>query len=357
MKRFLLQFGAISLVFLLLCTVLSSLTYSERFIMYKTLDTPYKKVAWNLSLIEKHPERLKNSTVFLGSSLVQGAIQDSLLQANNIPALNMAVPHNGNDLNLYFFERIMPYNPKKIFWLKGKVPYTGLHKLTPLLYKPAGLLSKGQGLNSSFIRYFFKRVKLSMEFIGFQLFQGEWKPSSSEQAFLNRPYGYIIAPGALDSEVFASYQQKSNSRTDEYFNLYLNEFKYQKELGEGGIGHTVQYWKRKLVHQGYLKSNFLRNVGAQEAFVSQALAQGQENQIELTKLYVPLLVDAFDYSQVSYKRSFYQNTKTDAEVPVYSLNEFSFLSRADLWSDEDHVNEEGAFLFTNALIQARIFEQ
>lgn len=356
MKRFLLQFGTISLVFLIICTVLSSLTYSERFIMYKTLDTPYKKVAWNLNVIEKHPERLKNSTVFLGSSLVQGAIQDSLLQAKNIAAVNMAVPHNGNDLNLYFFERILPLNPEKVVWLKGKVPYTGLHKLTPLLYKPGTLLSKGQGLNSSFIHYFFKRVKLSMEFIGFQLFQGEWKPTSSEQTFLNRPYGYIIAPGALEQEVFVSYQQKGNARTDEYFNLYLNDFKYQKELGADGIGHTVQNWKRKLVHKGYLKSNFLRNVGAQEAFVSQAVDQGLENQIELTKLYVPLLVDAFDYSQASYRRSFYQKTTTDEQVPVNSLNAFTFLGQADLWSDEDHVNEEGAFLFTNALIQACIFE-
>ena len=346
MKRFLLQLAAISTVFLILCIGLTSINFSDNFIFFKTLDTPYKKVAWNLNLIENSPDLIKGKTIFLGSSLIQGGINDSILSSKGLPSINMGVPHNGNDLNLYFFDRIKNLQPKEVVWLKGKVKYTGLHKLTPLLYKPSSILSNGQGINSSFIRYFFKRVKLAMEYLQFAVFRYDWKPTEEQNRFLEQSYGFIPAPGIVSKEVFEDYKNGSVSRNDEYYNLYLNDYTYLREkLGSGPNLLTI--WRRRLIDQFYLRSNFIRNVGSQEGFIDRAQAASLNLNIPFHKIYIPLLLDASLEQHVEYDRQFYRSSYSDKKEPI-NLSSYQFLMQQSYWSDVDHVSSEGAEILTRS---------
>ena len=77
MKVFLTQLLKISVIFMTVCAALNEITFSDEFIIEKTVDTEYKKVAWNLDLLNNNPERINGKLIFLGSSLVQGGIQDS----------------------------------------------------------------------------------------------------------------------------------------------------------------------------------------------------------------------------------------------------------------------------------------
>lgn len=337
-----------TLLFVALCSALNSIQFSHDFIVLKTIDTPYRKVAWNMLMIEKHPERFQGSTIFLGSSLVQGAVNDSLLSQNGMKYINLAVPHNGNELNLYFLEKVVELKPEKVIWLKGKVPYSGLHKLTPLIYTPSELLSRGQTFNSSFVRYFFKRTKLSMQYLGFLLLDGKLELTKNQQTFLGKVYGYISAPGQLSQKVFNDYTDGKISRNDEYYNLYLNNYKYTSEQGKSGLGQLFKFWKRKLVQEKYLKSNFIRNVKCQENFILQAKGLMDINGIKFQKMYIPLLIDVLNYDGVDYQRSYYQSTSSDTSDVLYFMN-YTFLSRVNYWSDVDHLSKEGATHFTNKL--------
>jgi hypothetical protein len=329
---------------MLLSAGLASVAFSDRFVYYKTIETPYKKVAWNLHLINRKPENVEGKLVLLGSSLIQGGINDSILSRAGIPTLNMAVPHNGNDLNLYFFEKIQALKPKEVLWLKGKVPFTGLHKLSPLLYKPKELVARGQALNGSFIHYFFKRVKLSLEYISFSLFQGDWNLTPEQLDFIEKSYGFIPAPGIISQTVYLEYSSGEVLRNDEYYNLYLNDYTYQKEkAGKGPL--RLVLGKRQFIDQVFLKSNFFRNVVSQEKFISKAQEKSKIQEIEFSKIYIPLLIDAMTSDNVNYRRRFFRKSSTDMENPI-ALPSYRFLNDKRYWSDVDHVSADGATLLT-----------
>lgn len=80
MRKFLVQLTILSSIVLLTCFLFSQVKFSDEFIIYKTKDTAFKKIGWNINILENYPERIKGSTIFFGSSLVQGAINDSLMQ-------------------------------------------------------------------------------------------------------------------------------------------------------------------------------------------------------------------------------------------------------------------------------------
>jgi len=348
MKRFLVQFGVISILILIICFGLSQVTFSDDFISYKTKDTAYKKIGWNLHLINEEPERINNSVIFLGSSLVQVAINDSLMQANGINAINMGVPHNGNELWLYFLDRLKDKNPKKVIFLKGKTPFQGLHKLTPLLFTSSKLIANGQSINKDYIEFVFKKSKLTLEYLFFNFF-GDNTSNLEYDKFLKNPYGVVFVKDTISRGYYDEVVQvKTIKDSDEYYNLYKNDFRYQKEVGNDNFMTNFRVLKRRLVIDYWVGNNYISNIWSQERFADEMIQIGLNNGIDIQKIYIPKLVDVNHYS--GYERSDYKAVPSDS-VGILSLDDHGFLKEHALWGDFDHLDEEGANLYTQKLIE------
>ncbi|MDC6366859.1 MULTISPECIES: hypothetical protein [Flavobacteriaceae] len=346
MRKFLVQLIVLSAVLLAVCFGLSCVKFSDGFIVHKTKDTAYKKIGWNLNLIKNKPERIKNSTIFLGSSLVQGAINDSLLVLSGVNAINMGVPHNGNEIGLYFTERLKNMSPKEIIILKGKTPFKGLHKMTPLLYTSITLLGNGQGINSDYIQFIFKKSKLCLEYLFFNLSSSETEYENYNK-FLQKSYGVIYDKHEIPQHVYDyTMANFSGKKSDQYYNLYQNDFLYTNETDDNSVTNYLKVAKRRLVKKVWVESDFINNVGAQERFVQSIIQIGIDNKIAIRKIYIPKLVDVNTYS--GYVRDDYQKVPSDS-VGVYSLQDYGFLKSREHWADFDHLDESGANLYTQQI--------
>jgi hypothetical protein len=351
MRKFLVQLAILSSIVFFACFLFSQVTFSDEFIVYKTKDTAYKKIGWNINLLENHSERIRGGTIFLGSSLVQGAINDSLMQQEGFNAINMGVPHNGNEIGLYFLNRLKKKKPREVIFLKGKTPFQGLHKMTPLLHTSSSLFKAGQGFNPDYISFVFKKSKLCLEYIFFKLLQGDKIKDASYQSFLTRKYGVIYANNTISEEVYNDTMERiTGGKTDEYYNLYLNDYLYRNEVNANSLLNKIKVVKRELVLNFWMRTNFIKNTKSQEKFVQKAIEISRANHIEISKLYIPKLVDVKDYSDTDYKRSFYESVPSDS-IGVYGLESYKFLMPRRHWADFDHLDESGAELYTEKILE------
>ncbi|MFC4220503.1 hypothetical protein [Flagellimonas marina] len=349
MRKFLVQLAILSSFVLLTCFLLSQVTFSDEFIVHKTKDTAYKKIGWNLNLIKNHQERIKGSTIFLGSSLVQGALNDSLMQNNGMNVINMGVPHNGNEIGVYFINRLMELKPKEVVLLKGKTPFQGLHKMTPLLYTSTGLFRSGQGFTVDYISFVFKKAKLCLEYFFFQIFPDKKNSDKAYEAFLYRQYGVLYAHDTIPQQVYdEAISRRTGSKSDEYYNLYLNDYLYRSESGNPSFMNKLKVLKRKFVLNVWMQSDLLKNTKSQERFVDTAIQLCEQEGIKISKLYVPKLVDVNQYE--GYTREFYKKVQSDS-VGVYDMDTYQFLKSRNHWADFDHVDQSGADLFTKKLLE------
>ncbi|MCL6266240.1 hypothetical protein [Flagellimonas myxillae] len=347
MKRYLRDLLIISVLTLVGCFLLSQKHYSDDFLIHKTIDTHYKKVAWNITLLNERSEVLNGSTVFLGSSIVQGGVNDSILNAQGIKAVNMGVPHNGNELGLYFQKRVLEKaNPKKIIYLKGKIPYKGLHKLTPLLYTSSELFEIGQTFNLDYINFVFKKVKLSLEYFFYQL--GDQEDYGELTEFLDQLNGQVNTENVISNVTYNDVlNQKGASVNDENFNLYLNGYLYQREQQDSKNVQRLKIWKRKAVEM-YFGNNFLFNQSNQEKFLAEAIEACRSNKIGVEKLYIPILIDVGQNK--GYIRNNFRPSSTDEKVELIQLENLDFLRQIEYWEDRDHLNHLGAQEFTKKIV-------
>lgn len=347
MKRYLKELSIIVFIVFVGTYILSEKSFSDDFIIYKTIDTHYKKVAWNLNTINNRKELLDNSTIFLGSSIVQGGINDSLLNSAGIKATNMGVPHNGNELTLYFQNRILKSsNPKKIIYLKGKIPYSGLHKLTPLLYTSSELLKNGQTINFDYLNFLFKKSKLSLEYFTYNLI-GRKTDYDGHGPFLSKSFGQInVTNEILESDYYKYIGTGEGTRMDENFNLYLNDYLYKTEKNDSKIVKTLKQFKRKTT-QLILKNNFFFNRENQQKFILNAVKGAKKHEVNHEMIYIPILIDVG--SNYAYSRSYYRKGPLD-DNGIIHLGSYDFLADRDYWDDKDHLNQRGSELFTERII-------
>ena len=342
MKKFLVQIVIFSTLVFALVFALDEITFSDDFICFKTEGTEYNKIGWNFHMLNNRPEALNGSTVFIGSSLVQGAINDSIAHQKGFKAYNFAIPHNGYDLNLYFVNRLKELNPKAIIYLQEKNNYKGLHKLTPLVNRPSSLLKWGQSFNFYFINYLFKRAKLSIEYIAFN-----FKNGSTDATEKYKDYGIIFDNKlfVLDKQFNDEFLQNLRIR-DEYLNLYQNNFLFTKEKKENDLLQDLKRLKRKITNILWVKNNLATNYKSQKYFLKNAKQIMRSEPILFAKVYVPVLSDIVNNKE--YKRSYFEIKENDS---VLTLKDFSFLNNPNYWSDNAHVNEHGAKIFSEKIFE------
>jgi hypothetical protein len=342
MKRFLKQIVLLTLLVFIIVTALGQITFSDDFICHKTSGTEYEKMAWNIHTLNKKTELIKGSTVFLGSSLVQGAINDSIGQELGLKLLNFGIPHNGYDLNLYFLNRILKLQPKTVIFLQEKNNYKGLHKLSPLLNRPLDILKWGQSFNFFYVNYLFKRAKLSIEYLVFSLLNNHFTSNENYKDF-----GIVFDNKTfITEEKFRDGFISNLQKRDEYLNLYQNNYLTKSEITESEQIQFIKKSKRKLVQNYWVNNNLITNSKSQQNFLNTAKEILTDTNIKYAKVYVPVLSDVVEAK--NYKRSYY---KANGDDTVLLLDDFSFLNSPKYWSDTAHVNEKGAALYSKMLFE------
>ncbi len=342
MKKYLIELTLISTIFFIGCYLLSEIKFSDEFIVHKTIDTHYKKVAWNIHMINERKEDINESIIFFGSSITQGGINDSLLTSIGIKSLNMGVPHNGNELSLYFQKRVLENSsPKKIIYLKGKIPYVGLHKLTPLLYSSSSLLEIGQTVNFDFLNFIFKKARLSLEYFFFML-NNKRLLKNQNSKFQSNGFGQVNSYNQIDEDI---YQNTINSNIDEALNLYMNDYLFENEKNRNRVINDLKRLKRKLTEK-YFQNNFLFNQKNQERFLSNAINLSKRKSIGFEKVYIPILIDC--KINGDYNRNYYKPSNSDT-VKLIKSDKCNFLLKNEYWEDKNHLNQAGADIFTKTM--------
>jgi hypothetical protein len=299
------------LVFLIDC-----ISISDAYIIQKTKGTSYQKIAWNLNLINHHPEKISGSIIFLGPSLTQGGICDSTLSANGIKSINMGINHHGKEMELFFLNKIISYQPKKVYLHFSKYELTDLHPMTPLLYSPLSLLSAGQSFNIPFVNFLYRRVSFVLDYL---LWTFTIKSNVSENY----------------SEFGVRYQK--TEYTNEAYNGIDKTHILSPHYKEGNL--------RSFIRHFILKINFISNAASQELYSKTAFENGNMHHIKMAEIYIPAVIDA--KSNKNFDSTFYYDRNP---TNLAYLESFAFLDSAMFWSDLNHLSQRGAILFTQHMV-------
>lgn len=345
MKSFLIHILLFVLIVLVSVFLIDLVKVSDEYIIYKTNGTSFHKIAWNIDLVNNHPERITGKNVFLGSSLVQEGLDDSLLSESGIPSLNCATNGNGNEIVLFFLKRILPHKPKAIYLQLYKTDKTGLHNLTPMILSPFELLEEGQSINLHFIQYAFQRPYYIADYL-------IWRLRGSQGVVVTqRNYGQV----SRDSSFYTikSFAAIDKSFMEDYFNFFRPElvnYTLVSEKEKEGLKYGLKRVARKM-YFAYRGLDFVYNGKTQTNFVSKAFGLCNKSRVPVKRLYVPLLADVKIGKE--FDESFYVPTENKN---ILSLKNFTFLDSVIYWSDRAHLSKEGSELFTKEMIRQKLVE-
>jgi hypothetical protein len=342
MKKLIFNVISFSSIIFLLVIFIGNIDLPDEYVCAKTNNTSYEKIAWNLNLINEHPERIKGSVLFFGPSLIQGGISDSLLIANNIKAINFGTNGGGKEVELFFLNKILKYKPKKVYLHLFKDKRRNLHPMTPLLYTPSSLLSVGQSINFSFIQYLFKRISFVLDYFIWSVFEGVEKKVSYSS------YGSVNAEDSFSENEYSKIKKADTDDYFETFQLHNNDFRKTTELNRVGLYFNAIRSRRRVIDY-FGNLDFIYNTSSQQKFAAIALELSKKNGVECTQLYMPLIADAKRTS--NFDSTFYY---TNELRNVVSLKNFNFLDKYEFWSDMTHLSKKGALEFTKELISQGI---
>ncbi|PBQ31549.1 hypothetical protein CNR22_07140 [Sphingobacteriaceae bacterium] len=343
MKRFLFNCTVFLASFLFISFLLDSVVIEDDYIIYKTSNTSYEKIGWNLNLIKRYPEKIKGADVFLGSSLIQADVSDSILRANGVPAINFGVNGTGHEIERFFLERIAPCKPGKVYLHLYKIDKGALHDMTPLLYTPLSLLKRGQSFSIYFIRFLLKRIYFVADYLVWKL------DEESDKDWQYYPeYGSVCRDGGFTKEKYSDIKKEVSDDYFYSFNLHRNSFIKETEKGSGNFYTRVIPLVRR-VRYSFYNSDFIFNTGSQSRFALSCLEFCKANNLETKRLYLPMVTDAKinkDFDDTFYVPRGY--------FPIITLKNFDFLDSARYWADMAHMSKEGADIFTKKLVEEKI---
>lgn len=338
MKKFILNICIFSIVILVSCFCIGSLRISDEYIISKTKGTSYEKIAWNLNLINTHPEKIKGSVLFFGPSLVQGGICDSLLTTRNVPSINFGTNGAGNEIELFFLKKTLRYKPAKVYLHLFKGPHKDFHNMTPLLYDPVTLISLGQNVNLNYLLFLLKRTSYTIDYLVSSAV-GITKPSGE----FNR-YGVVYDEQELNSDRYATIDLIEMRDFFESFQLSKYDFIKSTESKRSGMFFKIIQLRRKLMF-ALNNSDLVYNTSSQSAFEQKQFQLCEEYGVPAVSFYMPMIADV--KSNKNFAPAFYDLQK---KGKVVSLSNFMMLDSSVYWSDMTHLSKKGALLFTNELI-------
>lgn len=321
----------ISLVIALICEV-----HIPDKKVVELVPSDYSKVIWNINTINKRPQIFKGSTVFIGSSLVDEGISDSLLCARGIKAVNLGVSRAGFDLDYYFTRRILKYNPKSIYLVRMPNGSGLNHPVTPLLMSPLDHLRTFKQLNFDFITSY---IPKRLYFVINSFFNVKNSPTKTQLKL----YG---SSSAVNKDFKIDDGPLHILIENSMLKFKKMEFEY---IDFDGIHKT----------RGVVKNVFRKFIaffvsGNAELVRTQNVKICTEKNIFISEIYIPNFADAYLSSN---NKLVLKTFVANPMLRCVQINDVSFLNDFKYWNNIDHLNYDGALRFTDSLITRIIVKQ
>lgn len=316
MRKLYLNIVLFSLLLGMLILMLTEIELPNNYLIYKTYDTDYKKISWNINLISNNPEKIKDANLFFGPSSIQCGICDSTLIADGANSINMGINHSGKELELFFIEKTGVFKPKAIFVFANKT-VINLHPMTPLLIKPSTLLKYGQTINLTFFGYLADRTIFVLDYF-------RWKLSGETIDKIKfNTFGVVYEPGEM---------------TEHEYEIISNK-QHPIIIPQESTNIFTKAWRTWI----YFKYNFIYNGASQKNFINKIKETASNYHLPIYAIYTPYCQDS--KKTVSVPSTFFLHEI----ITTKKLNDFLFLNDAQYWFDEQHLSKSGAIKFTKQL--------
>jgi hypothetical protein len=328
MKNFIILIFKYSVLICLVIALICEVHIPDKKVV-ELVPRDYSKVIWNINAINKRPEIFKESIVFIGSSLVNEGISDSLLCSRGIKAVNLGVSRAGFDLDYYFTQRILKFNPKSIYLVRMPNGSSLSHPVTPLLMSPLEHLRTFKQLNFDFITSYIPK-RLYFVINSFFLVQ---KSATKTQLKLYGSSSAVNKDFKMDDKTLNIFIEKS------LFKVKKIEFEY---IDLDGIHKT-----RGALKNLCRKFNAFFVSGNAELIRTQNAQICTKKNIFVNEIYIPNFANAYlNRKKIYTSKTFLAHPK----LRCIHINDVSFLNNFNYWNNLDHLNYDGALIFTDSLI-------
>jgi len=347
MKKFLKQILFRLSVLLLACAVIFCIRWKTDYYGHLPDGSQYGKATWDL-------EKLKtmtidsNTVVFIGSSLCQHGINDSLLSRNSKTRfINLAIPGSCNALSLNMLKRVLLRGkPKKVYFTL-KFYYTlGIHPIWPMIEEPSVIASSIFDGNANAVKSVFYHIGWNINYLTRCV-----KHFKKTMPSYTSTWGHEAPSSSISQKEFeANYEDCSQT----FMKLLLNQ---EKELkGEkmarpdGWLQFPRRCWQ-DLYHWDLRK---LQNADYQDFMLNKACELCESEGVDYDLIYFPTVFQIKEKkSHITadyYARFILKNVNTvKHRILFYEPEE---LTAFDCWEDMGgHLNEKGATIQTTAFMK------
>lgn len=329
MKQFITKISYFSIVMLICMVGMALIHIDDEFVINKTCNTSYEKLAWNLLKI-KDAEQLKNADIYIGPSLIQGDVNDSMLNANGIKSVNMGINHNGFDLDHYIVKRVLENaEPGKIYLYRPRDGGSLSHPMMPMLLNPFEYYSIFGQFPLTYIQtYFPKRLYFVMQYLAGFIY-------TDKQDYQPSKYGFR----GEENSVINSMKNDEEAIAEEI--AKREDFK-EVGINEDGTFYTANTRKK------YVRKYLFYYRGAAEPMRTVSVQQIQSKGIPFSEIYMPTYYDAIIDEHTDNR--YYFRKPLNYKYDCLTLNNYSFLNDSNLWFDHHHLNSNGSAIFTDSLL-------
>lgn len=330
MKKFVIKIIKIVFIIVLAVIIIGEIKISDEKVI-KLVPEDYSKVIWNIELINNRPNLIKGSVVFIGSSLIDQGISDSLLCAKGLQSINMGVSRAGFDLDYYFVSRILKFNPRMIYLIRMPNGSSQGHPITPLLMSPINHLVTFKQFNLNFIRsYIPKRIFFVIK----SVLTSDSKIAEKDTKFYGQTY------------LKNKYLKLDNSQLVKF--MYESKKKLENVNHDSIDNNGIHISKSKIGNiWRYFISYFIYGNG--EKIRNQTHKLCMANDVLSREIYIPWYADAFFNKEMrqSNRRNFVYSGQSDCLF----IKDMEFLNNPNNWRDINHLSYEGSLLYTDSLFQ------
>jgi len=322
MRRFVIRFAVFAATLLAVLTLVTLIPLSDDFLVFKTANTGYSKLGWDLRLFRDRAPELAGATVFIGPSYFNNGIDTDALTAGGLKAFNLAVNLPGREMDLYLTRKALRAGVARIVYCAMREPAEG-HPMAALILNPFEYLEAGQTVNYSFVTFFAQRVLMEVA-------QAEWwlsgHPEGAPDPAIS-PTGHVPAEGSVTADAWENLRRQVESPTWTQRLVTAG-----KDLFLGPAGDNFVY------------QDLLSDKGSQSRALRKVVALCREAGVLPLSLRIPGLADTFAGAHRG-------PPLASAQVlPVLELPDDRFLQDPALWANEGHLSKAGSTLFTQAVL-------
>ena len=333
MKAFLFRITLLIFLFALCLISFCEIIIPDDKIIEMTKETGYEKIAWDLNLINHDSARISNSIIFIGSSWVQGGINDSILCTKGRGKfINLAVSYGGADLDYYLINKIIKFHPKKILIQRFPKGQKVFHKMMPLLMSPIEYIITFGQCNTHFIF-----------------------------TYIPERFFFVIKSLLPKDEIFSNHFFKYYGRRSEGFKYVICEDFNKKTIilnkkAERQL-NKVEFINSDGVKQNINSKNVYNNIwrvflsytifGNGEVVRKSTIELCNSKNIDVNEFYVPHYADAI-FDEKNIDTNYFCRPDGFKNKCIFIKN-VAFLANQKNWLDPDHLNSVGSNVFTDSI--------